>query len=63
MKNVNPNLSVLLHPLTSEEEKDHLERGMWMGSTMPLVENGLREHLDDVEVCGPYNAEIARTIA
>ncbi|KAI8898370.1 DOPA-like domain-containing protein [Globomyces pollinis-pini] len=41
-------LSVLLHPLTREEVKDHTERAMWMGAPMPLKVDQLTPLLDHV---------------
>jgi DOPA 4,5-dioxygenase len=39
------NLSVLVHPLTLEEIKDHSDRAVWMGSPFPLDFSFLVEKL------------------
>ncbi|KAJ3072010.1 hypothetical protein HK102_006335 [Quaeritorhiza haematococci] len=41
-------VSVMIHPLTREEVKDHTERAVFLGGTATLWVGGLRERLEDV---------------
>ncbi|KAJ3271556.1 hypothetical protein HDV01_006518 [Terramyces sp. JEL0728] len=41
-------LSVLLHPLTREQQRDHTERAVWLGKPIPLKVDELPE-LSDAE--------------
>ncbi|CAG8617118.1 10218_t:CDS:2, partial [Ambispora gerdemannii] len=45
--------SVLVHPLTVEEIKDHTEREVWMGTPMPLDTERLHERLPQVPLQYP----------
>ncbi|CAG8478517.1 5694_t:CDS:2 [Ambispora leptoticha] len=45
--------SVLVHPLTVEEMKDHAERAVWMGTPMPLDTKWLAERLPQVPLQYP----------
>lgn len=42
------NLSILLHPLTTLEVRDHTSRSMWLGQSMPLDLSALRNELPAV---------------
>jgi len=42
-------LSILIHPLTSQEKKDHKERSVWMGTPLPLDIDVLEDKNGDVE--------------
>lgn len=42
-------LSILIHPLTSEEKKDHDERSVWMGKQLPLDLDMLKDKSEKVE--------------
>ncbi|TPX55690.1 hypothetical protein PhCBS80983_g05109 [Powellomyces hirtus] len=41
-------LSILVHPLTREEVRDHSERAVWMGTPLPLDLSKLTTFLDKV---------------
>ncbi|KAK5115460.1 hypothetical protein LTR62_001119 [Meristemomyces frigidus] len=38
-------LSVLVHPNTGDDVRDHTQRATWMGESIPLVVGFLREHV------------------
>lgn len=46
-------LSVLIHPLTREEVKDHTERAVWLGPSYPLDLTQLREITDSLPLQYP----------
>ena len=46
--------SVLLHPLTKQQLKDHTERAMWIGLPMPLDVEILDPVLDETPICPVY---------
>ncbi|TPX68203.1 hypothetical protein SpCBS45565_g03289 [Spizellomyces sp. 'palustris'] len=48
-----PDVSILIHPLTKEEIKDHTFRATFMGPSMPLNLNALSEKLDHVPLQYP----------
>jgi len=50
------NLSILLHPLTRWEIRDHTERSMFLGLRIPLDLSALSEDLgDDGDDCVPFS--------
>jgi len=42
-------LSILIHPLTSEEKKDHDERSVWMGKQLPLDLDMLKDKTEKIK--------------
>ncbi|KAJ3150375.1 hypothetical protein HDU89_003155 [Geranomyces variabilis] len=46
-------LSILIHPLTREEVRDHSERAVWMGTPLPLDLTKLSPLLDKVPLQYP----------
>lgn len=46
-------LSVLIHPLTRDEFKDHTERAVFMGQSLPLDPALMSQELDKVPLMNP----------
>jgi len=46
-------LSVLVHPLTRHEVRDHNERAVWMGEKVPLDLSKLKEEREDIPLQYP----------
>lgn len=46
--------SILLHPLTTSEMKDHSERAFWLGQKLPLDLATLSHKLHETPICPVY---------
>lgn len=47
--------SVLLHPLTRQEVRDHTEHAFWMGMPLPLDLSSLSPMLEKTPICPVYS--------
>ncbi|EHK21631.1 uncharacterized protein TRIVIDRAFT_83739 [Trichoderma virens Gv29-8] len=47
------NLSILVHPLTSEQRRDHERRNAWLGTPWPIYVDGLPRKSDEVPLQYP----------
>ncbi|KKP01723.1 dopa 4,5-dioxygenase [Trichoderma harzianum] len=47
------NLSILVHPLTSQQRRDHETRNAWMGTPWPIYLDGLPRKSDEVPLQYP----------
>lgn len=48
-------LSILVHPNTVNQRRDHLEDALWIGAALPLHEEALPEHDGEPEGAGKVN--------
>lgn len=44
----NKSFSVLIHPLTSQQRRDHESRNGWLGTPWPIFLDGLPRESDDI---------------
>ncbi|KAL7952186.1 DOPA-like domain-containing protein [Trichoderma compactum] len=47
------NLSILVHPLTTQQRRDHESRNAWLGTPWPIYLDGLPRKSDDVPLQYP----------
>ena len=50
-------LSVLIHPNTANQRRDHLEDAIWIGPPLPLDEAALPHGEDEPQLAGETNTE------
>lgn len=48
-------LSVLVHPNTANQKRDHLDDALWLGEPLALVGEVLPEEEGEAELAGPVN--------
>jgi aromatic ring-cleaving dioxygenase len=48
-------LSILVHPNTSDQRRDHLRDALWIGAALPLDEGALPEGEEEPEGAGDVN--------
>lgn len=48
-------LSILVHPNTANQRRDHLNDALWIGATLALREEALPEHDEEPEGAGEIN--------
>jgi aromatic ring-cleaving dioxygenase len=48
-------LSVLVHPNTANQRRDHLSDALWIGTPLPLDERALPDHETEAEGAGEVN--------
>jgi DOPA 4,5-dioxygenase len=48
-------LSILIHPNTANQRRDHLADRLWIGAPLPLDEAALPEHDTEPEAAGAIN--------
>ena len=54
-------LSVLIHPNTADQRRDHLEDALWLGPPLPLHEDALPHGESDPEGAGEPNTNPSLT--
>jgi DOPA 4,5-dioxygenase len=54
-------LSILVHPNTRDQRRDHLKDALWIGAALPIDEAALPEHEEEAE--GPGAINTAPTLA
>jgi DOPA 4,5-dioxygenase len=50
-------LSILIHPSTTSPRRDHLDDALWLGTRLPLSDEGLPEHDPVAEGPGEPNTQ------